>query len=37
MAENKKKLYMEMQMDELKASLGDQKEDNEEKSTPKKY
>jgi hypothetical protein len=27
---------MEMQMDELKASLGDQKEDNEEKSTPKK-
>jgi outer membrane cobalamin receptor len=36
LSENKKKLYMEMQMDELKASLGDQKEDNEEKSTPKK-
>jgi len=36
MAENKKKLYMEMQMDELKASLGDGKEDNKEKSTPKK-
>jgi hypothetical protein len=36
MAENKKKLYMEMQMDELKASLGDGKEDNKEKSSPKK-
>lgn len=36
MAENKKKLYMEMQMDELKASLGDKKEENKEKSTPKK-
>mgnify|MGYP001040627654 CR=1 FL=1 len=36
MAENKKKLYMEMQMDELKASLGDNKENNQEKSTSKK-
>jgi hypothetical protein len=36
MAENKKKLYMEMQMDELKASLGDHKEDNKEKSASKK-
>jgi len=36
MAENKKKLYMEMQMDELKASLGDGKEDDKENSAPKK-
>ena len=36
MAENKKKLYMEMQMDELKASLGDGKEDSKDKPTPKK-
>ncbi len=36
MAENNKKLYMEMQMDELKASLGEDKEENKEKSSPKK-
>lgn len=36
MAENKTKLYMEMQMDELKASLGDDKDGIKENSTPKK-